>query len=65
MSSHEKTHSESVSVKILPSAVIEVEKIVDGEMAKDAGITRTDSILDNLTVEPPEKFSVESVERSP
>ena len=51
MSSHEKTHSESASVKILPSAVIEVEKIVDGEMAKDAG-----NILDDLTVEPPEKF---------
>ena len=26
LSSHEKTHSESASVKILPSAVIEVEK---------------------------------------
>ena len=51
LSSHEKTHSESASVKILPSAVIEVEKIVDGEMAKDAG-----NILDDLTVEPPEKF---------
>ena len=62
LSSHEKTHSESASVKILPSAVIEVEKIVEGEMAKDAGIIL--NILDNLTVEPPEKFSVESVERS-
>ena len=33
LSSHEKTHSESASVKILPSAVLEVEKIVEGEMA--------------------------------
>ena len=48
LSSHEKTHSESASVKILPSAVIEVEKkIVEGEMAKDAGISL--NILDTCT----------------